>query len=466
MTKRTTQPKNNKYYIRKANGGYSTAIAGKPTIKGANVLCNCVGYAGSRFNEIIGKEKQVYTLTCNAENFIEAAKNQGLKISSTPVQGGIMVWQKGKTLSGSDGAGHVAVVEEVYDDGSILTSESGYNAWAFKTVKRNNSNGRWSQTSAYKFRGCIVNPAVKDPKVVPAPKLTVDGKGGPATVRATQKYFGTAQDGVLSGQSKTKKKYYPSLTAVEFGKGGSACVKKLQKWCGVKQDGILGKVTVKAWQKKIGVKADGIFGTASMKAWQKFLNTNWGKKATYPAAPKPAPKPSTPAAKPSTGTSTMAAKIVDRAKDYSWAYGTASKKWAYKTGSAKASYKAALKKYCGKKAKISQTDCGYFVNTCLRAAGIKGFDSLPDKASQSYPKLVAGVKIVHKGKKIPDGLLQPGDVIRYKKTNGHQHTLLCYAKGKIAEAGRSHWFPAIKKDTKKYNKSNVKISTLQVIRAK
>lgn len=287
MKTRKTQPKNNKYYIRTVSGGLNGAVAGKPTISGANVLCNCVGYANGRFNEIIGDPNLTgvvksfkYQLVCNAENFIESAKKQGLKISETPIEGGIMVWQRGGTLSGSDGAGHVAVVEEVYEDGSILTSESGWNAWAFKTVRRDNTNGRWGQSSAYKFRGCIINPSVTDPKVVPVPPLTVDGVGGANTVRAMQRFFGTPQDGVLSGQTKSLNKYYPALDAVEYGKGGSACVKKLQKWLSVTQDGVIGQKTVKGWQKKLGVTVDGVFGTKSMKAWQKYLNEH--KKAVYP----------------------------------------------------------------------------------------------------------------------------------------------------------------------------------------
>lgn len=279
MKTRTKQPANNKYYMRIVSGGYSGAIAGYPMVKNADVLCNCVGYAGSRFNEIINDpdlkgigKKFKYQLVCNAENFIESAKKQGLKISDVPIQGGIMVWQRGATLNGSDGAGHVAVVEEVYEDGSILTSESGYAAWAFKTIRRTNDNGRWGQTSAYKFRGCIINPSVKNPKVAPTPKLSVDGIGGMATVRAMQKYFATPQDGVISGQNKKLKKYYPSLISVEYGKGGSTVIKSLQKWLGVSIDGVLGEQTVKAWQKKLGVEADGIFGTLSMKAWQKYLN--------------------------------------------------------------------------------------------------------------------------------------------------------------------------------------------------
>ena len=79
MKIRTTQPKNNKYYIRTVSGGYNGAVAGKPTISGANVLCNCVGYANGRFNEIGDYGRCKYQLVCNAENFIERAKRQGVK---------------------------------------------------------------------------------------------------------------------------------------------------------------------------------------------------------------------------------------------------------------------------------------------------------------------------------------------------------------------------------------------------
>ena len=288
MKIRTECPRNNKYYIRKVTGGLNGAVAGDPTQPYANVLDNCVGYANGRYNESIndpdlkGVVKPFkYQLTCNAENFIESAKRQGLKISSTPIEGGIMVWQKGRTLSDNDGAGHVAFVERVYDDGTILTSESGWKSWAFKTVRRDNSNGRWGQNEYYTFRGCIINPSIANPKIVPVPPLTVDGIGGTCTVRAMQRFFGTVQDGVISGQnSSLQKKFYPALKAVEYGKGGSPCVKNLQKWVGVAQDGIIGEQTVKAWQKKIGVSSDGIFGANSMRTWQEYLNEH--EKAVYP----------------------------------------------------------------------------------------------------------------------------------------------------------------------------------------
>lgn len=168
FTMRTSKP-TNKFYITKSRGGYSTCIQGYPTDKTANVLSNCVGYACGRFNEIIGSMKYP-SLNCNAENFIERAKNLGLKISSTPVLGGIMVWQKGNTLSGNDGAGHVAIVERINNSNSIYTSESAYGGSAFFNATRTNSNGRWGMASGYKFRGCIINPAVKGtPTPSPSP---------------------------------------------------------------------------------------------------------------------------------------------------------------------------------------------------------------------------------------------------------------------------------------------------------
>ena len=161
MKMRTRKPSKNKYYIRQASGGYNGAVQGKPTDKNANVLSNCVGYANGRFNEIIGEDKCKYQLVCNAENFIERAKALGLKVSTKPVVGGIMVWQKGKSLSGNDGAGHVAIVEKIIDDNTIYTSESAYGGKAFYNATRKNTNKNWGMSSPYKFRGCIINPAIK-----------------------------------------------------------------------------------------------------------------------------------------------------------------------------------------------------------------------------------------------------------------------------------------------------------------
>ena len=166
---RTSKPSaGNKFYITKNAGGYSRCIVGKPTDSQCNVLSNCVGYACGRFNEIIGSMKYPY-LNCNAENFIERAINTyGLEIGQTPKAGAIMVWQKGSTLSGNDGAGHVAIVEKVIDANTVYTSESSYGGSAFWNSTRKNTNARWGIGSGYTFRGFIYNPSVKE-EVTPTP---------------------------------------------------------------------------------------------------------------------------------------------------------------------------------------------------------------------------------------------------------------------------------------------------------
>ena len=167
MEMRTKKPEaGNKFYNTKSNGGYSTCIKGKPTDKGCNVLANCVGYACGRFNEIIGEMKYP-SLNCNAENFIERAKNTyGLEVGQTPKVGAIMCWQHG-TLSGSDGAGHVAIVEKVISDTEVYTSESSYGSTAFFNATRKKGTGKWG-ISNYTFRGFIYNPAIK-PEPTPTP---------------------------------------------------------------------------------------------------------------------------------------------------------------------------------------------------------------------------------------------------------------------------------------------------------
>ena len=166
---RLTRPESgNKYYNTPAAGGYAVgAIKGNPTLAGCNILANCVGYAAGRFNEIIGAGVWKYlTYPPDAENFIDIAKQQGLKTGTEPKLGAIIVWAKGKTWNPSDGAGHVAVVEQINADGSIVTSESGYGCanpfWTAARIK--GKDGNWGAGSAYRFLGFVYQPGAPTPE--------------------------------------------------------------------------------------------------------------------------------------------------------------------------------------------------------------------------------------------------------------------------------------------------------------
>lgn len=257
----------------------------------------------------------------------------------------------------------------------------------------------------------------------------------------------------------------PSTTVKEGSKGDDvkACQTFLN-WCinaGLSVDGNAGARTcsaIRIFQKTYGIKADGSFGSQSKRKAEEIIkehaNVPKGYDGEYPNTTVK-----------TTEKVEQGSKIVAKAKEYAWSYGTASSKYSYSKGSPKDAYKTALKKYMNKTAKISLSDCGYFVSTCVRASGIASSFLALKGVKDAFPSVPSSMQIVHKGSKIPDGLLKPGDIIRYKKTSG-QHTLMCYASGKIAEAGRENQFPAIESDTKKYNKSNVKASTIEVIRAK
>ena len=144
-----TKIKTNKYYVKTTKGGYNKCIQIKDN---GCVLPNCVGYAWGRFIEAQGVT-DCNLSRGNAENWYDY--NDGYKRSRTPKLGSIICWAKGKPHNPDDGAGHVAFVEDIYDDGSILISESGYNSYYFKTevVKPPYARG-----TKYTFQGFIENP--------------------------------------------------------------------------------------------------------------------------------------------------------------------------------------------------------------------------------------------------------------------------------------------------------------------
>lgn len=171
---RTTRPTSgNKYFITKGAGGYSTCIKGKPTDSQCDTLANCVGYANGAANEEMNLGYEKYHLNCNAENFIERAIASGLSVYSKPFVGAIICWQKGATLSGNDGAGHVGMVVEVINDNCIRIAQSGYgSSTPFWVATHYNNNGRWGLNSDYKVRGFIEIPTYPYAPIDPFPGVS------------------------------------------------------------------------------------------------------------------------------------------------------------------------------------------------------------------------------------------------------------------------------------------------------
>lgn len=112
---------------------------------------NCTCYAWGRWYELLGAKPKLCTR--NAENWYKYTKD-GYKRGSTPRLGAVCVWAKGEVGNGSDGAGHVAIVEEIYPDGSILTSNSAWKSSLFYTKKLDHTY----KLPGYRFLGFIYPP--------------------------------------------------------------------------------------------------------------------------------------------------------------------------------------------------------------------------------------------------------------------------------------------------------------------
>lgn len=271
----------------------------------------------------------------------------------------------------------------------------------------------------------------------------------PTTYRPTTPYTGTLPKSTVKDGSK--------------GDDVKACQTFLN-WCVnpsplLAIDGNAGRNTVtaiKVYQKTYGLTPDGKFGKASRTKAEEIIKEHEHKPKHYDGE-----YPNTTVR--TTETVARGGEIVAKAKEYAWPLGTASSKSNYEDGAPKDSYRAALKKFMDKTARISLSDCGYFVSTCVRASGVaSSFLALPKNSSKEYPAIPSTMSLVHSGA-MGNFALQAGDVIRYRKKSG-QHTVLYIGNGQIAHAGRGNWFPKIVKSSP-WNNSNVKDSTIQVIRA-
>ncbi len=170
FTPRITIPeKTNRYYIAKTEGGLNPCV---PRPKGSMLrFANCVFYAAGRYAELW----KVWLPSTDAENLAAKAKGMGLKVSQTPALGSVAVWAKGEVGNSSDGSGHVAVVEIINPTGSIVTSESGWNAKTEFWTQTRKNDGNWGQGKSYRFIGFVLPPGTVSP--TPAQTLREGDRG-------------------------------------------------------------------------------------------------------------------------------------------------------------------------------------------------------------------------------------------------------------------------------------------------
>jgi len=239
--KRTTAPSvSNKYYYENNvfyNNGY-----GMP---------NCTAYAWGRFYELTNKRPTLSTN--NAENWYHY--NDGYKRGLTPKLGALIVWSKGDRGNSSDGAGHVAVVEEIYNDGSILTSNSAYNGTNFYTQKIPNNYTLYN----YNFLGFIYNPIEFNET------MQIDNKIKTLQLELNKYNENLVVDGIIGTKTSNaiKKHYYKyyivrwvqeNLNDLGYNTGAI--------------DGIRGPITkagIKSFQQTNGLIVDGIAGIDTIK---------------------------------------------------------------------------------------------------------------------------------------------------------------------------------------------------------
>lgn len=125
-------------------------------------LPNCTCYAWGRFWEISdptgeGLNRPTLPLGDAGTWFGEATDYQR---GQTPELGAVVCWSK------PGGAGHVAIVEQILENGDIITSNSAYGSTFFYTSHVYKSNGY--NAGAYVFQGFIYNPFAWSVEPIPS----------------------------------------------------------------------------------------------------------------------------------------------------------------------------------------------------------------------------------------------------------------------------------------------------------
>ena len=104
--------------------------------------------------------------------------SDGYDRGSTPKLGAVICWHSARS------GGHVAIVEEIYSDGTINTSNSAYGGKRFYMKKLSPPN--YYMGNSYTFQGFIYNPTEFTPFTPPTPTKQIKRKKFPFVLYANK----------------------------------------------------------------------------------------------------------------------------------------------------------------------------------------------------------------------------------------------------------------------------------------
>lgn len=147
---RLSEPRNNiKWWI--STSSHSGGVNPVTAVKGNSVMPSPVGYVHGRFDEILNN---VSMLSCGSPGQLYISTEDGYQRGTNPQLGAVVCW------SGSTDNGHVAIVEKIHADGSIVTSECTLlSGWKLETRKP--PTYRLNNETSRIFQGFIYNPAIR-----------------------------------------------------------------------------------------------------------------------------------------------------------------------------------------------------------------------------------------------------------------------------------------------------------------
>lgn len=163
-TPRTTRPNDgDPFWTKTTYGGYNTQILGSPSGWSGSVLANCTGYVHGRWMELGNTSSEYDISSGNANSYF--GHSDGYERGQEPRLGAIL-------CLGGGSFGHVAIVEEIFDNGDIMVSESNYGRAVFEYVRRYKADGyKRAGGSVGGFQGFIYHPNITP--VEPTYTLTV-----------------------------------------------------------------------------------------------------------------------------------------------------------------------------------------------------------------------------------------------------------------------------------------------------